>query len=488
MRYLGVFLGTNEAVARVWEEKVTGKIRQRYGSWLSQGGARTLFGRNIVVKNSVMAVAWFLVQRQCLPNLDDMLAEWERLTWAYIETTWSGGVCHHSIRRAQLVQDYAEGGARCLDIEVFCRSLYLRQVRLLLDPNPQAWRGLGWHFVQSAYGHLGMGRGILTSNCDFLAVLGRADIPIWWQSVLVAWGGLPGLVPAVDQEGMDPCVGWAEARQRGRTVAVRADWTAMVVANESLFYNLHFSGIWGARVLEVDSATLERTHRSGDAVFARVSQERRDIARKVLQRYSVMAAAGVTHVRHLLRCENGQLRWARHGELGMRRGSACELLPPGVYVELLKGVPAQWRAAIEAANAAVAGVVPAPDMATVLASTASPDGRRSWVELTDGVVCERRGVSLQSEAYGVSPSRRLFLLEGCVPRAAVAREVIVWSEPGSAVPLREGARGCRGDCGVGGASAAAVWWCGGGGGETRPRCLGVFGHGSSAASSFGVGS
>ena len=269
VRYLGVFLGTSEAVARVWEEKVTGKIRQRYGSWLSQGGARTLFGRNIVVKNSVMAVAWFLVQRQCLPNLDDMLAEWERLTWAYIETTWSGGVCHHSIRRAQLVQDYAEGGARCLDIEVFCRSLYLRQVRLLLDPNPQAWRGLGWHFVQSAYGHLGMGRGILTSNCDFLAVLGRADIPIWWQSVLVAWGGLPGLVPAVDQEGMDPCVGWAEARQRGRTVAVRADWTAMVVANESLFYNLHFSGIWGARVLEVDSATLERTHRSGDAVHLR---------------------------------------------------------------------------------------------------------------------------------------------------------------------------------------------------------------------------
>ena len=42
VRYLGVFLGTSEAVARVWEEKVTGKIRQRYGSWLSQGGASAI--------------------------------------------------------------------------------------------------------------------------------------------------------------------------------------------------------------------------------------------------------------------------------------------------------------------------------------------------------------------------------------------------------------------------------------------------------------
>ena len=57
-------------------------LNSRYACWLSQGGARTLFGRNIVVKNSVMAVAWFLVQRQCLPNLDDMLAEWTTMAAA----------------------------------------------------------------------------------------------------------------------------------------------------------------------------------------------------------------------------------------------------------------------------------------------------------------------------------------------------------------------------------------------------------------------
>ena len=119
-----------------------------------------------------------------------------------------------TVPRARLVQDYAEGGARCLDIEVFTRSLYLRQVRQLLDPNPQPWRGIGWYFVQVKYGHLRMGQSIVTSACDFLAVLDCAEIPLWWQSVLVAWGGMPGLVPAVDQSGCDPLVGWAEARGR----------------------------------------------------------------------------------------------------------------------------------------------------------------------------------------------------------------------------------------------------------------------------------
>ena len=99
----------------------------------------------------------------------------------------------YSLYWSALVQDYAEGGARSLDIEVFVRSLYLRQVRHLCDPRPQAWRGLGWHFVQREYAHLGMGERILTSTCDFLAVLDAPHVPPWWQSVLVAWGGLLGV-------------------------------------------------------------------------------------------------------------------------------------------------------------------------------------------------------------------------------------------------------------------------------------------------------
>ena len=61
------FLGAEEKVAAVWADRVTKKIRARYGSWLAQGGARTLFGKNIVVKNSVMAVAWWPLQLSVSP-------------------------------------------------------------------------------------------------------------------------------------------------------------------------------------------------------------------------------------------------------------------------------------------------------------------------------------------------------------------------------------------------------------------------------------
>ena len=43
--------------------------------------------------------------------------------------------------------------------------------------------------------------------------------------------------------------------------------------------------------------------------------------------------AGVTHVRDILRCEGGQLRWARDGELGPRRGAAP--MAAERYAELL---------------------------------------------------------------------------------------------------------------------------------------------------------
>ena len=66
------------------------------------------------------------------------------------------------------------------------------------------------------------------------------------------------------------------------------------------------------------------------------------------------------------------------------------------HLGLLGCVPAQWQVAIEAANASTMSVVPQLDMSGVLAATANPDGRKSWVELADGNVCERRdGSSLR---------------------------------------------------------------------------------------------
>ena len=323
IRYLGVFLGAPEVVAREWTRRVTAKVRARYAQWAVRGGARTLYGRNIVVRNSVMAVAWYLVSNQCPPGLDDMLAAWEKATWQFVESpagtvigTTESVPTSHVATRALLVQDYPEGGARCLDVEAFARALYMRHPRRLLDPVEQSWKGMAMHFINSRYGALRQGLRLLVSACDFLALLEDGPlVPDFWQTALVAWGMYPAPIP-FDPEGPTPG-DEAERRQRAHseqeanvgltTVLTRglrrpalpqSGWTLMRVMMEPLAYNQHISGVWGARVLETAGTAdvLRRTHAAGTATIVRVSSVRRRQAADVLHRYLAVARAGFTHV------------------------------------------------------------------------------------------------------------------------------------------------------------------------------------------------
>ena len=95
-----------------------------------------------MVKNSVMAVAWFLVERQCPPNLDDMMATWEGLSWEYLGDYVDGCDAAHGGAAGDARAGPCGGrGALAAASTSRTRSLYLRQVRRLLDPNPQPWRG-----------------------------------------------------------------------------------------------------------------------------------------------------------------------------------------------------------------------------------------------------------------------------------------------------------------------------------------------------------
>ena len=85
IRYLGIFLGTPEGVARKWEETVTAKLRKRYERWLGRGIPRSRRGRNIVIRNHVQACAWYLVQAQTPPNLPQMLDQWQQYAWRFFE-------------------------------------------------------------------------------------------------------------------------------------------------------------------------------------------------------------------------------------------------------------------------------------------------------------------------------------------------------------------------------------------------------------------
>jgi len=179
------------------------------------------------------------------------MAVWERETWSFVEGA-SGSVRlevarggPHHVARAVAVQDYPEGGARCLDIERFTRALYMRHVRRLVDPVEQGWKGMAMHWLDSRYGELRQGYRLLLSACDFLAVLeSRACVPDFWQNVLVTWGMFDPPVPHVEEERSAQDV----------TPAHCAD-------------------------------VLERDHARNSATLTRVSGERRERAAMVLERY-----------------------------------------------------------------------------------------------------------------------------------------------------------------------------------------------------------
>ena len=91
VRYLGVFLGASERVAKEWEKKVTAKMQARYDRWISRGAPTTRRGRNIVIRNHVNSLAWYLVQAQTPPQLPQMMDEWRRMGWRFFEMGVNGG-------------------------------------------------------------------------------------------------------------------------------------------------------------------------------------------------------------------------------------------------------------------------------------------------------------------------------------------------------------------------------------------------------------
>ena len=140
IRYLGDFFGPASSVRAEWIKPngptdnstptdLTSRMSHRFSQWASLGVSRTYQGRNLVVKNSVLAMAWYLTETQTIPDLDAILTTWQGMAWHYVEasatslfTSTQTQTAHH-IARAVLVQDYPEGGRRCLDVELFVRAM-----------------------------------------------------------------------------------------------------------------------------------------------------------------------------------------------------------------------------------------------------------------------------------------------------------------------------------------------------------------------------
>ena len=214
IRYLGNFFGPESSVRAEWIKPdgpsdnsnptdLTSRMSHRLAQWASLGVGRTYQGRNLVIKNSVLAMAWYLTETQTIPKLDAVLTTWQHLAWNFVESSSSSlksigtqtRTAHH-VARIILVQDYPEGGRRCLDVELFVRALRARVVRSLLEPNAHPYKNLAFYWIRRSYPLYPFHpRYLLLSNCDFAHL--HHDTPQFWREVLVSWGSLGnGLLPS----------------------------------------------------------------------------------------------------------------------------------------------------------------------------------------------------------------------------------------------------------------------------------------------------
>ena len=102
-------------------------------------------------------------------------------------------------------------------------------------------------WVKNENGHLKMGRHLLHSSCDFLAL--QYETPDHWRLALKAYGTLRGLIPydgspeAQNQRIPETIYRYTEPKG-ARTVRVGGHMSLGRVRIEPLFYNPNLSGRW----------------------------------------------------------------------------------------------------------------------------------------------------------------------------------------------------------------------------------------------------
>ena len=133
-----------------------------------------------------------------------------------------------SIQQLTLIQDYTETGTRAQDIELHTRAIQIRKVRRIAEQGHTLTTHLIHHWLAREYGHLGMGRRLAISSCDFLR-LNHQSVPFVWRVVFKAWGSLRGLRPSVGTQ--------IRSRTRLETQFVREFWSLAEVMMEPIFYN-----------------------------------------------------------------------------------------------------------------------------------------------------------------------------------------------------------------------------------------------------------
>ena len=429
VRYLGVFLGDPISVASRWiaprgrrsrshsspRDDLTSLIQARLQQWQTLGAGSTYAGRNLIIKNSSHAKAWYLTEAQTLPSIDHVLRRWQSLAWSFVErpvvSRASDSRGCSRVTRAVLVQDYPEGGRRCLDVFNFVRALRIRAVRCLLEPLAHPVQNIPYYWLRRSYPSFPHHpSALLLSNCPFLHL--HPDMPAFWREAFMLWGQLgDGLRPVPSDDaparplqrvptqptyqstrpttvtgagGHDDGIWHRSTHNRTFSPDDIPSLMFPAIISLPLAYNPHLHGCFSAPVRE-QAGTLEserHVERATDGKLVRKPTAALvSAANEQHTRLSRLAQRGVTHVVDLLTgfSPHSTLRLKSADELS-RAGSSdrSDRLPLWVCKELLASITPSMRDEITAA-AAIRDTSPHLSLVELCQYTPFPDG--SWVHV-----------------------------------------------------------------------------------------------------------
>ena len=449
---------------------------------------RTTAGKNLVIKNSVMALAWFLIQHQVIPDLEHMLDKWYTMSWSFFEgganiiIKSKGGPTpnrHHTrarVERRVLVQDYAEGGQRCLDTEAFTRALYAKQISRLLHPEPHPGKNLVAYFVNRTYGGLKMGHRLYFSNCDFTAL--RDPTPLYWRTVLKIAGSFPSPTPLTtvrskliqrpmdpSQESGDPDEWYEEDHMTEPplpppTTPDQPSLSPVELLMQPLNYNQLIQGPWSGlttdplHYIQHSRKTTGATklppcttaccyctgsHRKpqimGHCRLLHSSATRQQDADAILKRGLKWAGWGITHLAHILSNHDtpgGDLCISTWDEMSLKLRSLgvprqAMTTARHEYMSLLSGLPTSWYFQVATLARTMAKY---HIHLRALASRTPTLTPGKWYQDANGIVAQAGPKGKIGESYTPSSTHTLEHSPHPMDTSKHREEVVVWEQKG----------------------------------------------------------
>ena len=395
LRYLGVFMGSDAQVDTAWHSRSTTRMAERVRMWRERGVPSTREGRCIALRNSILAVGWYLVENQTPNSMSATLEKWRRLAWNFLATSRQhADDTHHlvtstNVKQLTLIGDYNEGGVRAPDIENFAAALQVRKLRRLLEPHSGPQTNFIMYWLNLTYGHLRQGTRLLLSTCDFLHLHDPERMPKAWRYFLKATGTMHGPVPATSQVGASPFASYdsldnTTCTTGPRRVNVKQTWTLGEIVGEPLFYNPNLAGWFGSYNLDSPDWLRDQRERKKEVHLVRVSTGREKWAKEMLDLSRMFASVGITHVRHLLAGECGaSLHVLSYQEQQALRGGGGVLpFSKRNYTALIDALPSAWIQVIT--SAANRQTTTPGDLYDLIRSEPFPPG--TWVRDAGGRV------------------------------------------------------------------------------------------------------